>query len=147
MNKFYISKIRLLLLLILSFSLGFFFNFVINKVQNRPDSGSLNLKLLLKPQEEIKPKKAAADNFITSINYDGKQFKPRSAKVGKGNYITITNRSSTGLMWLVSDNPVLNTPRGYGEGEMLREILTEVGKYQVVNKLNPENFLVVEVIP
>ena len=49
--------------------------------------------------------------------------------------LTITNNSQS-LMWLESDNPLLRTPRGYGESEQLRIKAGTPGTYTVQNKLN-----------
>ena len=77
-----------------------------------------------------------SDQFITHIDYNGNDFEPNAVVMTKGNYIAITNSSKEKLMWLVSDNPDLNTVRGYGEGERLQLTLQKSGEFQITNKLN-----------
>ncbi len=90
---------------------------------------------------------ASNDEFITYIDYDGKKFKPSTVYIKKGNYIAITNQSKEKLMWLVSDNPDLNTVRGYGESERLQLTLLKEGTYKVTNRLNTKSSLEVVVEP
>ncbi len=117
---------KLLLFSITLFSLGFLANaFLFQKtpaeIISQSQQSVLGVKIL--------------DQFITYIDYDGNDFKPKFAVVTKGNYIAITNKSREKLMWLVSDNPDLNTVRGYGEGERLQLILQKSGEFKITNKL------------
>lgn len=130
-------RIRLLLLLIVSFSLGFALHWLITSTQVQPVS------ILGQNVAGL----ASQDEFITSVAYDGKKFKPSSVTVKKGNYIAITNTSRDQLMWLISDNADLNTKRGYGEGEKLQLILLKEGRYKVTNRLDTKGFLEVVVEP
>ena len=127
------KRSRLLLLVILIFFLGFgaaYILFTSDILQvNRPDIGFLF-------KQKVAAVKTTADNFITYIDYDGTDFSPRKVIIKKGNYIAITNKSKTELMWLVSNNTGLNTKRGYAEGERLQLILLKEGRYVVANRLN-----------
>jgi len=120
-------KVKFTILLIVSFSMGFALHWLITSIQVQPVS-------LLK-QNVLG--QASQDQFIAHIDYDGKKFKPSSVIIKKGNYIAITNKSSDQLMWLISDNQDLQTPRGYGEGEKLTTTLLKEGEFKVVDKLNP----------
>ncbi len=72
--------------------------------------------------------------FITQVRYENGSFKPAVATIKKGNIIMITNGTES-LMWLVSELPELNTPRGYGKGEQIKTKLITPGTYKVGNKL------------
>lgn len=128
-------KIRLLLLLIVSFSMGFALHWLITNTQVQPAS------ILGQNVAGL----ASQDEFITRVDYDGKKFKPNSVTVKKGNYLAITNTSRDKLMWLISDNPDLQTPRGFGEGEKLQLTLLKMGEFKVVDKLSPSVSLSVKV--
>ena len=118
---------KLLFLSITLFSFGFLANaFFFQK--NTAQIISLSQPNVLGTKE--------SDQFITYIDYDGNDFNPNAAVVTKGSYIAITNSSKEKLMWLVSDNPDLSTPRGYGEGERLQLALQKSGEFQITNKLN-----------
>lgn len=85
------------------------------------------------------------DSLITYVNYDGDQFVPKRIIILKGNYLAITNTATDKLMWLSSDNDLLNTPRGYAESERLQVLLPKVGEYTVTNKLNTQAQLSIQV--
>lgn len=72
--------------------------------------------------------------FITQVRYENGSFKPATVSIKKGNIIIITNGTDS-LMWLVSEAPELNTPRGYGKGEQIKTKLVAPGSYKVGNKL------------
>lgn len=72
--------------------------------------------------------------FITQVRYENGAFKPATVSIKKGNIIIITNTTDS-LMWLVSELPELNTPRGYGKGEQIKTKLITPGSYKVGNKL------------
>ena len=91
-------------------------------------------------------KQTSADTFISEIIYENGTFSPGNVMVKKGNYLSITNRSDS-LMWLVSDNPTLTTPRGLGNSEQLRVKANTEGTYVLENKLNQNARTVVTIIP
>lgn len=126
---------KLLFLLIISFSLGFALHWFITRTQVQPVS-ILGQNVL---------GQASQNEFITYVDYDGKEFKPGSVTIKKGNYLAITNKSSDKQMWLVSDNADLNTKRGFGEGERLKIILLGMGNYKVTNKLDSRSLLSITV--
>jgi hypothetical protein len=75
---------------------------------------------------------------VSYVNYDGHQFAPRVVNVKASYWIAITNNSKTKQMWLISDNPLLNTERGYGYTEQLKKMLYKQGTYTIQDKLNPD---------
>jgi hypothetical protein len=85
------------------------------------------------------------NDLITYVRYEKKAFKPSSVTITRGNYIAITNISNKEQMWLLSDNPLLNTVRGYAYGERLQTVIAEPGIYKVQNELFPEAMLEVTV--
>jgi len=131
---------KLLLFLILAFGLGFTLHFLITNLQIKPE-------ISLLPQQNVAGVQTSTDQFITYVNYDGKEFKPSAVTIKKGNYLAITNKSSDKQMWLVSDNADLNTQRGYGEGERLKLTLLKEGRYKVTNRLDTKGFLKIVVKP
>lgn len=132
------KRSKLLLFLILAFSLGFALHWLITNLQIKPEVSLL-------PQQEVAGAQSTTDQFITYVDYDGRKFKPSSVTVEKGNYLAITNTGREQLMWLISDNPDLQTPRGYGEGEKLQLTLLKIGEFKVVDKLSPGVSLSVKV--
>lgn len=84
---------------------------------------------------------SSSDQFMTAVSYDGKQFEPKKVYIRKGNYVVITNRSKTALLWLQSDMPDVNTTRGYAEGEQFRFASQRVGSFTISNKVNPQSTL------
>lgn len=131
------KKVKLVLLFVGFFSLGFLANAILFQ-KNTVEITALS-------QPSVLGLKDPDDEFITSVGYDGEQFAPRSVTVKKGNYIAITNTSKGKLMWLVSDNPDLATSRGYGEGERLQLVLLKAGEYKVANKLDTKAWILVTV--
>lgn len=82
-------------------------------------------------------------DFINYVEFDGEKFSPTSVSVRVGDYLAITNLSNTKLMWLFSDNKILETSRGYGEGEQLMQIMNEKGSFRVVANKDAKNSLTV----
>jgi hypothetical protein len=94
------------------------------------------------------PTKAIDSNlkFETKITYDGEHFNRHTVTIGVGSYLLITNTTKENkLMWLLSNNPELATPRGYGESEQIRTRLETRGQYVVVDKNNPQERLIITV--
>jgi hypothetical protein len=79
------------------------------------------------------------------VDYDGTKFTPKYVTMTRTTYIAITNKSDKAKMWLVSDNPALTTPRGFGLSERLTTTINEVGEFKVINKENPNAFFTVKV--
>ena len=48
-------------------------------------------------------------------------------------------------MWLNSNDPLLTTPRGYGESEQVRERMDTLGQFVVADKNNPSERLIITV--
>jgi len=87
----------------------------------------------------------SSDNFITLVEYADNGFRPNAVTIRKGNYIVIRNISAKTHVWLSSDNPLLNTTRGYAQSEQIRSVLNDEGVYAVTNKLNLSHKLTVVV--
>lgn len=83
--------------------------------------------------------------FETYITYDGRSFNRHNVTIEVGSYLIITNTNSTKQMWLLSNNPLLETIRGYGESEQVREKIEEKGQFVVTDKNNPSERLVITV--
>lgn len=137
------KKIKVLLFIFMAFVIGFFTHafffpdFLPNGLQ---DIAASNFLLPAQNKSNIQ-----TDSFITYVNYDGNQFIPQHVTILKGNYLAITNTSKDKLMWLSSDNDLLNMERGYAQSERLQVLLPKVGEYTVVNKLNTQAQLSVKV--
>lgn len=89
---------------------------------------------------------SSADNFMTTITFDGGTFRPRRVTIQSGNYLLVRNTSKTELMWLISDIPGVSTSRGYAEGEQFRSAISQIGTYTLKNKLNPQTSATIVVI-
>lgn len=129
---------RVMFFVVLAFILGFMVHWLLPTLQIKPEVSLL-------PQQNVAGAQTTTDQFITYIDYDGKEFKPSAVTIKKGNYIAITNKGNDQLMWLISNNTDLNTKRGYGEGEKLQLALSKEGEFKVVNKLSPSVSLRVKV--
>ncbi len=86
-----------------------------------------------------------ADPLEIVVVYKDGDFAPSQIIIPVTRYIEIQNASKTELMWLVSDNKLLNTDRGYGQGEQLRAQLNDKGTFFVKNKLEPQHSLIITV--
>ncbi len=104
-----------------------------------------NLMLYTKKSlENVKTPTPGVENTnkaLTLVSFEEGEFDPQVAVVGKSYYLGITNKSSKELMTLTSDNPLLRTPRGYGESEQLLIQLYDIGEYTVSSTLHPDRFL------
>lgn len=129
---------RLLITLLIGLALGYIGHDYFPSLSGT----SRDIKNVVAPQ----PVKSGEDSFLTVIEYKDGKFHPGSVSVRKGNYIALVNKS-TSLMWLVSDEPKLNTVRGYGESEEVRYKAEKEGTYQVSNKLNLAAKAEVKIIP
>ncbi len=86
-----------------------------------------------------------ADNFITYIDFDGEKFSQTNVNIILGNYLAITNQSKVKQMQLNSDSDLLNTPRGYAEGERLMVLMPTKGIFRVVANADAKNSMMVSV--
>lgn len=91
--------------------------------------------------------KKTDSNFFTYVTYKDGKFRPGNVTIGRSNYLVITNVNKKDPMWLVSDNKLLNTERGFMESERLTILLNELGRFTVVEKNRPEALLIVTVKP
>ncbi len=85
------------------------------------------------------------DTFETYITYKDGSFNRHNITIGVGNYLNITNMSTSHPMWLTSNDTQLATVRGYGESERVRERMDTRGQFVVVDKNNPSEKLVITV--
>lgn len=86
------------------------------------------------PQEQDDSQKI---QFFTYVNYDGQKFDKRNVIIRIGNYLVVTNTSSSEGMLLESDLPIFNTGRPYGLSETVKSRLDIAGTYHIRNTLNP----------
>lgn len=75
--------------------------------------------------------------FFTYINYDGQKFDKRNVIIRLGNYLVVTNTSSSEGMLLESDLPIFNTGRPFGLSETVQSRLDIPGMYYIHNTLKP----------
>jgi hypothetical protein len=71
-------------------------------------------------------------DFITPVTFNKKSFSSKDVTIKRGNYITITNMSTTESMFLRSGQPLLTTVRPYAESEQLKVLLPEIGEFEVI---------------
>ncbi len=95
----------------------------------------------------VAPTTEPDNQFFTYVNYRDGKFRPGKVTIKRSNYLAITNLNPDEFMWLVSDNKLLNTGRGYAESERLTTILNELGSFTVTEKNRPEAILSVTVAP
>ncbi len=123
------------------FLLGFFSYYLVDKYNVTSVDPQTYLKLSSETTVD-----GSVNKFITYVEFDGEEFSPNKVKIGKGDYLAITNTSKDKQMWLVSTNSDLATVRGYAEGERLSVNLSEPGDYLVATKNSPEKTLEVVVV-
>jgi hypothetical protein len=135
--------IKNLLLFLIFFGLGF-----ITHALFFPDvlvNGFSDIQNLVIPNISPTPGQDTNDNFQTTITYDGKHFSRHSLVLPFESYIIIKNTSQNSLMWLISNNPLLATPRGYAYTEELHVRMDKRGTFLVEDKSNPQERLVITV--
>jgi hypothetical protein len=135
------------LLTILAFSLGF-----LTHALFFPDMLAHGLDSFLPKDASTDPTTNTTvqnpDNstFMTQIAYDGEQFSRHNITIEVGSYLTITNTNKDNkLMWLLSNNKLLSTGRGYGQSEQIRVRMDQQGTFAVIDKNNPQEKLVITV--
>ncbi|OGG01748.1 hypothetical protein A2Z33_00205 [Candidatus Gottesmanbacteria bacterium RBG_16_52_11] len=119
---------RVLTLIILAFTAGWFTNTLYGKYGQQAVSRVI-------PPPAASGKTLQQSAFVTEIIYENGTFKPDNVTIKLGNYLSVTNRSDS-LMWLNSNNPLLSTSRGYARSEQLRIRMDSEGQYSLENKLN-----------
>ena len=141
------GKIKQVLYFLIVFTTGFFVHAIFFPyvfVDGKSDVIEVPFTTNVTTEKKEIPEEIEND-LITYVRYDKKRFNPSSVTITKGNYIAITNISKAEQMWLTSENPLLNTVRGYAFGERLQTVIAEPGNYKVQNKLFPEANLTVKV--
>jgi len=136
---------RYLVGLVLAFAFGFFAHAIFFPDVFYDGLAGLTHKTIR--AEPTKPPENPDTHFFTYVSYDNGMFRPGKVTIKRSNYIAITNMNKADLMWLVSDNKLLNTTRGYGESERLTTILNELGTFTILEKNRPDAHLTVTVIP
>jgi hypothetical protein len=91
------------------------------------------------------PAQKESNAFLTNITFDGDRFSRHNITIEVGSYLVITNTSKEKLMWLLSNTPLLSTPRGYGESEQIRVRMDTRGQFVVADKNNPQEKLIITV--
>lgn len=128
------------ILIILAFGIGFLV---------RDYSGPVKLPFTIRSIENtVKPVSKAQTAKVpgnVEIVYEDGKFTPSEAVIPVGRFLSITNKS-TSLMWVSSDNPWLDTPRGYGQSEQVRVRMDDLGTYHIKNKLNLDASAVIKVV-
>lgn len=127
------------LIILLLFILSFCFGFVVHALFF---PAVLTNNILLYTKRALENKQVTpvenTNKSLTKVSYEDGQFDPQVVVIGKSYYVAITNISSTEYMNLISDNPLLKTPRDYGKSEEIRAQLYDPGVYTVSSKLHPE---------
>ena len=108
-------------------------------------NGFSDVQSIVIPNVSPTPAQDVNSTFMTKITYDGKHFSRHSLVIPPSSYIKIENISTDTLMWLISNNPDLATPRGYAESEEINVRLDKRGTYVVEDKTNPQERLVITV--
>lgn len=106
-------------------------------------NGIADVSNLVIPNMTPTPADAGFHTFSTTINYKEGVFSRHTLTIEVGSYLTIINKSEHHPMWLVSNNPLLATPRGYGQSEAVQVRLDKKGQFLVADKNNPSEKLVI----
>ncbi len=129
-----------LILFAVIFALGFFTHAIFF-----PDTFSnilVDTKNIVIPDSQPTPE---GNKLITTITYDGERFSDHSLHITTTSYVVIKNNSKEKRMELVSNNPLLTTPRPYGFSEAINQRLDKAGTYVVRDKTNPNEEIVIVV--
>lgn len=122
------------------FAMGFFTHAIVF-----PDTFAnllVDTKNIVVPDSQPTPE----DNkLITTITYDGERFSDHSLHIKTTSYVIIKNNSKEKTMELMSNNPLLKTPRPYGFSEAINQRLDQAGTYVVRDKTNPKEEIVIVV--
>ncbi len=102
-------------------------------------------QIVLPNPTSTQTKSVTSDPLITTIYFDGERFSRTNVTIGFTRYIQIINNSKNKLMWLISNEPSLTTPRGYGYTEAIEKQFNKKGQYIIENKNNPQARLVITV--
>jgi hypothetical protein len=108
-------------------------------------NGIADVSNIVIPNTSPTPQDQGSHSFMTEIDYNEGHFSRHNITVDIGSYVLITNQSKNHLMWLISNNPLLATVRGYGESEKVRVRLDTKGQYVVGDKNAPQERLVITV--
>lgn len=136
--------IKKLLIFGVIFALGFFTHALFF-----PDvlvNGFADVSAIVVPNTSPTPGGQDVNNtFMTKITYNNKRFSRHSLVIPIESYVQIENQSETDRMWLVSNNPLLTTPRGYSYTEQILVRLDHRGTFVVQDKNNPREQIVITV--
>ena len=108
-------------------------------------NGFTDVSSIIIPNTSPTPAGDVNSTFLTKITYDGKRFSRHSLVIPPESYVKIENINKDSLMWLISNNPALATPRGYAYTETINDRLDKRGTYVVEDKTNPQERIVITV--
>jgi hypothetical protein len=108
-------------------------------------NGFSDFQSIVIPNLSPTPAQDVNSTFLTKITYDGKHFSRHSLVIPPASYVKIENISKDTLMWLISNQPDLATPRGYAQTETINARLDKRGKYLVEDKNNPQERILITV--
>jgi hypothetical protein len=134
---------KLIFIFIIAFSAGF-----LTHALFFPDvlvNGFTDVKAIVVPNTSPTSAQDVNSTFLTKITYNGKRFSRHSLVVPTASYVLIENLSTDSRMWLVSNNPLLATPRGYSYTEQIDVRLDKPGTFVVQEKENPQEQIVITV--
>lgn len=112
--------------LILGFVIGFYVN---SLLMYTPPLALIELQGATK--KNVSQIEGATMRRYHRTAFNGKTFTPDAITIQAGQKIEFVNESPTTLMQLVSSEPSLQSPRGYGEKELHSTVLMEPGEYLV----------------
>ena|SRR5258708_3702576 len=115
----------------------FFPDFLIN--------GFSDISAITLPNTSPTPGQDVNSTFFTKITYNGSHFSRHALIVPIDSYVMIENMSTDSRMWLLSNNPLLATQRGYSYTEAIRVRIDTKGSYVVEEKNNPQEKILITV--
>jgi hypothetical protein len=133
---------KLLLPIALSFILGFLTHALL--FPDFLNNGIVSVQQLALPNPSP-TKNSVLDPLMTKVTFDGQKFSRHNITIGFTRYVQISNTSQDKLMWLISNDPNLTTPRGYGYSETIQKQFNKKGQFIVEDKNNPQEKLVITV--
>ncbi len=130
------SYIRGVALFVIAFIIGFYTNAIL---MVRPPEAIISLMRTGEKTTDItKQRLSDNDSNAFKISFDGHKFDPQYVSVPIGKRIEITNKSTSTLMKLRSNEEKLRTERGYGESERFIVVLMNEGVYHVDTESAPD---------
>lgn len=127
--------IKILLVLIVSFTAGFFVHALVfpDKFSQTPNIEATKQKILGE-QSSNKLDSTETNPSLKIVEYKDGKFSPSKIYIQQGYYVAIRNMDEDEYMWLLSEDKDLTTVRNYALSEEVKKRMDKKGTYVVYEK-------------